>query len=102
MTESAALLELRELIGAGGWRSLPGEPGVLIFIRAWPDDSVDTLAVSGESEALAERTNPVGDPVWRKTGALTEVIAALRGLPTPAAVTAPRTVIVGDAVDRTM
>lgn len=90
MSESAALRELGGLIEGGGWRPLPGAPGMLIFIHPWPDDWVDTLAVSGETDAVAERTNPAGHPVWRHRGALTEVIAALRDVPAPDAPTAPR------------
>jgi hypothetical protein len=96
VSESAALRELGGLIGAGDWHLLPGAPGMLIFIRAWPDDWVDTLAISGETEALAERTNPAGHPVWRHPGALTEVIAALRDLPAPDAPTAPQVPIPSD------
>lgn len=96
MSESAALRELGELIEAGGWGPVPGAPGMLIFIRAWPDDSVDTLAVTGEADALAERTNPAGHPVWRQPGSLTGVIAALRELPAPDDPAAPRIPIPSD------
>lgn len=100
MTEDAALRELRELIDAGGWRPLPGVPTMLVFIRPWPDDSVDTLAVGGADEGLAERTNAAGDPVWRHAGALTDVLAALRALPAPDAENAPRLALPAEPVDR--
>jgi hypothetical protein len=73
---------------------------MLVFVRPWPDDSVDTLAVGGADEGLAERTNAAGDPVWRHAGALTDVLAALRALPAPDAVGAPRSAIPRDSVDR--
>jgi hypothetical protein len=43
-----------------------------------------------ETDALIERTNPIGQPVWRATGAVTDVIAALAALPAPFAPDAPR------------
>ena len=101
MTEDAdALRELGELIDSRGWRPLPGAPGMLIFIHPWPDGSVDTLAVHGADESLAERTNAAGDPVWHREGALTDVLAALRALPAPDAEDAPRLVLPTNSVDR--
>lgn len=99
MTDDAALRALRalrELVNTGGWHPLPGAPDMLIFIRPWPDDSVDTLAVRDDTDAVAERTNPTGNPVWRHTGDLTTVIAQLRALPPPGAANAPRQAIPGD------
>lgn len=100
MTEEAALRELAALIDAGGWRPLPGAPGMLVFMRMSSADWVDTLAVSGETTALVERTNPEGVPVWRHIGTLTEVIAALRALPAPGDVNAPRQAIPRNSADR--
>lgn len=97
--EDAALRALGELIGAGGWRAQPAPPGRLVVLLPWPDGSVDTLAVKGVSQALAERTNPMGRPVWRHTGTTVEVIAQVRALPAPDAPDAPRQVIGGDAAD---
>lgn len=89
-----ALRALRDLIDEGDWRtSLGTTGGTLIYLRPWPDDSVDTLAVTGPSEAVAERTDPNGCPVWRKLGALTEVIAELRTVPAPDAPDAPRDIL---------
>ncbi|HEX3782090.1 MAG TPA: hypothetical protein VHX38_20695 [Pseudonocardiaceae bacterium] len=69
---------LRALIDEGGWRPLPGVAALLVYVRPWPDDSVDTLVITGDTDALGERTNPDGAPVWRHVGGLTEVIAAWR------------------------
>ena len=99
VTDDAVLQELHDLIGAGGWHPLPGVPGELIFIRPWPDGSVDALAVKGANEALSERTNPAGDPVWRHAGELIEVIARLHTLPAPDMVNAPRLILPGDSTD---
>lgn len=101
-TADAALRELHELIGAGGWRSLPGPQHALIFVHPWPDESVDTLAIQGATEVLAERTNPAGRPVWRHAGELTEVIARLRALPAPNAANAPRLILPVDPADRNL
>ena len=99
-SEQGALRDLGELMASGGWRFLPGPPNAVVVIRAWPDGSVDTLAVRGESEALAERTNAIGHPVWRRVGALADIITELRGLPTPDAPDAPRLVLPRDSADR--
>lgn len=94
MTEDDALNELKELIAEGGWGPLPGSfGGVLIYMRAWPDDSVDTLAVTGPTEVVAERTDANGCPVWRRLGAMTEVIAELRKVPAPDDPDAPRDIL---------
>ena len=87
---SPALRALHELIGSGGWRQLPGAPNAVIHMRPWPDGSVDTLAVFDETDALVERTNARGEPVWRQTGTVADVIAALGELPGPFASNAPR------------
>ena len=100
MADDAALQELRDLISSGGSRPLPGPPDAVIVIRLWPDASVDTLAVTSPTQALAERTNQTGHPVWRYAGRLTEVIARLRALPAPDAPDAPRQVIGGGGADR--
>lgn len=102
MSDGDALQELQQFVGAGGWRPLPGVEGKLIFIRPWPDNSVDTLAVRDETEALAQRTNPVGQPVWLRKGTLIEVVAELREVPAPDALDAPRTVLPGDSVERNL
>ncbi len=87
---SPALRALHELVSSGGWRPLPGARNALIHMRPWPDGSVDTLAVFNETDALAERTNARGVPVWRQTGAVTDVITALGQVPAPFAPDAPR------------
>jgi hypothetical protein len=97
--ENAALRALGDLIGSGGWRPQPGPPGALVFLLPWPDGTVDTLAVKGVTQALAERTNPMGHPVWRQVGTAVEVITQVQALPTPDAPDAPRHVI-GDGADR--
>lgn len=97
--EDAALRALADLIGSGGWRPHPGPPGALVYLLPWPDGTVDTLAVKGATQALAERTNPIGHPVWRHVGAVVEVIAQVRALPSPNGPDAPRLVI-GDGTDR--
>lgn len=102
VTDDDVLRELRSLVGANGWRPLPGPPNALIFLRSWPDESVDTLAVRGADEALAERSNPAGDPVWRHVGELTEVIARLRALPAPGMANAPRLILPADFVGRNL
>lgn len=92
-----AVQELRDLVSEPGWRPLPGAfgafDGVLIYMRSWPDDSVDTLAVTGPAKVVAERTNPDGCPVWRKSGELAEVIAELRAVPPPGQPGAPEEIL---------
>jgi hypothetical protein len=93
-SDDDALQDLQALIGEGGWRPLPGAfGGLLIYMRSWPDDSVDTLAVTGPREVVAERTDANGCPVWRKLGALSEVIAELRTVPAPGEPDAPRDIL---------
>lgn len=92
--ELRAVQDLRDLVHEPGWRPLPGTFGdVLIYMRSWPDDSVDTLAVTGPAKVVAERTNPDGCPVWRKSGDLAEVIAELRQVPAPSEPDAPRDIL---------
>jgi hypothetical protein len=95
-----ALRALRDLVGSGGWQSLPGAPNALVYMRPWPDGSVDTLAMLGETEALIERTNPTGQPVWRTNGTVTEVIDTLAGLVAPLAPGAPREPLRSPSRDR--
>ncbi len=92
-----ALRMLRALVSADGWHALPGSPDLLVYIHPWPDGHVDALAVKGETDALAERTNPGGEPVWRQEGTLTDAINALRDVPAPDAPHAPRLVLPGRA-----
>jgi hypothetical protein len=93
-SDDEALRELRDLIGEGGWRPLPGAfGGVLIYMRSWPDDTVETLAITGPAEVVAERTDPQGRPVWRELGPLTEVIAAVRAVPAPGQPGAPSEIL---------
>ena len=96
----AALRALGELIGSGGWRQQPSPPGVLVVLLPWPDGTVDTLAVRGVTQALAERTNPAGHPVWREVGMVVEVIAHVRALLAPDDPDAPRQAIGRDGHDR--
>jgi hypothetical protein len=97
--EGVALWALGELIGSGGWRSLPAPPGALVVVLPWPDGTVDTLAVRGVMQALAERTNPAGHPVWRQAGPVVDIVAQVRALPAPNTPDAPRSVI-GEHTDR--
>jgi hypothetical protein len=85
-----AMRALNDLMISGEWRGLPGPPTAAIFIRPWEDGSVDTLAMQGETDALVERTDAAGVPVWRTTGAVPDVIAALDRVPPPYALDAPR------------
>lgn len=87
---SAALRAFTDLVTSDGWRPLPGPPAAVIHLHPWPDGSVDTLVLLGETEALIERTNPVGQPVWRANDTLIKVIAAYRDVPAPFAPDAPR------------
>jgi hypothetical protein len=73
-----------------------------VFLLPWPDGTVDTLAVRGVAQALAERTNPTGHPVWRKVGTVVEVIAQIRALPASDAPDAPRQVISSGGTDPAM
>lgn len=100
MTEDDALRELQALTSDGGWHPLPGPPGAPIFMRPWPDGSVDALAVHGAGEAYGERTNPAGHPVWRLPGNVVEVIAGLRQLPAPDDPDAPPEVLSRESLDR--
>jgi hypothetical protein len=92
---NTALRDLRELVDAGQWRRLPGPPDVLIFIHPYTDGSVDTLAVKDETDAVGERTDPEGAPVWHRKGGLSEIIGLIRALPHPLAPNAPHEVIGG-------
>jgi hypothetical protein len=94
---SPVLRDLRALVSSDGWGKLRGSPDLLVYIHPWPDDSVDTLAIRGETDALAERTNPAGEPIWRREGTLADAIDALRELPPPDAPYAPRLVLPGPA-----
>jgi hypothetical protein len=91
------LRALLALVGTDGWHSLAGSPDLLVYIHPWPDGTVDALAVTGETDAFAERTNPAGEPVWRHEGTLADAIDALRDVPPPEARNAPRFVLPGDA-----
>jgi hypothetical protein len=91
------LRALVALVSTDGWNSLAGSPDLLVYIHPWSDGTVDALAVKGETDALAERTNPAGEPVWRHEGTLTDTIDALRGVPPPDADNAPRLVLPGRA-----
>jgi hypothetical protein len=95
-----ALRELRALILGGGWRLIQHGQEVLIYMYLHVDGSVDTLAIEGEDDALAERTNPAGEPVWRLEGGLSEVIAELRSVPNPDAPNAPRLMLAGRSAAR--
>lgn len=97
--EDAALRALGDLIGSGGWRRQPGPPKVLVVVLPWPDGTVDTLAVRGVAQALAERTNPAGRPVWRQVGTVIEMITQVRTMPAPDAPDAPRQVISDGGAD---
>jgi len=94
---SPVMRDLLALINSGGWRALEGSPDLLVYVHTWPDETVDTLAIRGETDALAERTNPAGEPVWRREGTLTDAINALRDIPPPHAANAPRLVLPGRA-----
>jgi hypothetical protein len=87
---SPALRAFQDLISTGGWVPLPGPPNLVVRMHPWPDGSVDTIVLLGEDEALIDRTDPVGKPVWRTDGTVTEVIAAYRQLSPPFALDAPR------------
>lgn len=98
---TAALRALAGLINTGGWVHLPsGSDELLIFMHVHDDSSVDILAIQGEDDALAERTNPNGDPVWRHEGTLVEVIDELRAVPRPGEPNAPRLVLAGRSATR--
>jgi hypothetical protein len=71
----------------------------LVVVLPWPDGTVDTLAVRGVIQALAERTNPAGHPVWRQVGTVVDVIAQVKALPAPDTPDAPQQVIGGGGAD---
>ena len=96
-TTPPSIRALNALVSSHGWHSLAGSPDLLVYIRPWPNGSVDTLAVRGETDALAERTNRTGEPVWRREGTLTDAIDALREIPPPDAANAPRLLLPGKA-----
>lgn len=100
---TADLTELTALVGEGDWTPLPSAPaGVLVFVRPWPDGSVDTLIIRGQPQVNAERTNPTGHPVWRSEGTVTEVVEALRNVPEPGSPDAPHSLLPQDSPDRTL
>jgi hypothetical protein len=84
-----SLRAFADLVNSGGWFPLPGPPNQVIRMHPWPDGSVDTLVMLGEDQVLIDRTNPVGQPVWRANGTVTEVIAAYHEVPPPFALDAP-------------
>lgn len=88
-----AVRELAELVNSGGWRRLPGPPELVVLLHPYPDGSVDTLSVRGESDALVERTNYEGNPVKHETGTLLDMIAVLREMPAPGEPGAPTLVV---------
>lgn len=100
---TADLAELMALVGEGDWSPLPSAPAdVLVFVRPWPDGSVDTLIIRGQPEVSAERTNPTGHPVWRSKGTVIEVVEALRNVPEPGTDGAPHSILPQDSPDRTL
>jgi hypothetical protein len=99
---SPALQAFQALVNSGGWVPLPGPPNQVIRMHPWPDGTVDTLVLLSEDQALIERTNPVGQPVWRTNSTVTEVIAAYHELPPPMALDAPRSPLAAPHRDRDM
>jgi hypothetical protein len=91
--DDEALRALNNLISKGGWVPTDGGPAMRIYIRPWPDNSVDNLMFGGVHTAYAERVNHNGEPVWQLIGTVTEAVAALLALPEPDAPDAPRTVL---------
>jgi hypothetical protein len=101
--EDAALRALTTLINQGGWQPTYGGPSMQIYIRAWPDNSADSLMFSDVHKAYGERVNHHGEPVWQLVGTVTEIVAALLALPAPDAPDAPRTILPRhDPADRDM
>lgn len=92
---SPLMRDLLALVSSDGWRALPGSPDLLVYLHAWPDGSVDALAIRGETDAFAERIDPVDEPVWRCEGTLADAIDGLHHLPPPTAMNAPRLVLPG-------
>lgn len=102
--------ELVELLGGGdpewSFHHFYDDHGELVRIhgyRRWPGGWIDALCIharsaarsAGPAEAFALRTgrhNRYG-VVWQHDGPLTELIAALRGLPRPDEPMAPRAVL---------
>ena len=97
---SVALRAFTELVSSGGWLPLAGASNQVIRMHPWPDGSVDTLLMLSQTEALITRTNPAGQPVWTAKSPVTEVIAALREVPPPMALDAPRTPLPAPNRDR--
>jgi hypothetical protein len=89
-----------DLLGTGEWRELPSALDTRILVRLWPDDSVDTLAVRSTGEALGERTDPAGKPVWRHFAATSVVIVLLWTLPPPGESGAPNEVLPNETTDQ--
>lgn len=97
MAESPAMTALQTLVSENGWIPLQAPN---IYIRPWPDGSMDTLAIQHEHDALAHRANASERIVWREQGGLLAVIAALRRVPPPEAENAPTVVLPTDSPDR--
>jgi hypothetical protein len=97
---SPALQAFADLVNSGGWFPLPGPPNQVIRMHPWPDGTVDTFVLLSEDEALLDRTNPVGQPVWRANGTVAEVIAAYQKVPPPFAMNAPREPLAAPNRDR--
>lgn len=97
-----AMRAVEELTNSGGWFHVPGLPNAVAYMRPWDDGSTDMIAMQSETHAVAERTNRIGQPVWRSKGAVTDVIAALDHLPPPFAPNAPRDTLKSPNTDRDM
>ena len=93
-------LTLEDLLNTGKWQELPSALDTRIVIHPWPDDSVDTVVVRSTGEALGERTNSAGQPVWRHFAAASVVIVLVWNLPPPGALGAPNEVLRSEATDQ--
>lgn len=90
----------QDLLDTGLWQELPSSLDTRILIRPWPDGTVDTLAIRATGEALGERSNPAGQPVWRHFASTAVVIVLAWTLPAPAEPGAPGEVLRNEPTDQ--
>lgn len=83
------LRDLADVAGGRAWRWIPGADGSLTGTRAWPEGSIDTIVILGETDAAAYRTDGGDEEVFRVSGTLADVVDGLRHVPAPGSPGAP-------------
>lgn len=88
---------LQSADGSDNWIPFFKPPDGLAFAHGWPDGSVDVLMVRCSANAIAERTDPDGQPVWHSHGPVADIMDALGKVPPPDTPDTPHRVLPHDA-----